>query len=61
MRLVEPACTGTFGLVTLELGPDDKRMRLRYAGTCRLCDQALAAGVEAIYERGAKTVRARGR
>ncbi|MDQ7878494.1 nuclease-related domain-containing protein [Microbacterium sp. QXD-8] len=43
--------------MTLELGPDDKRMRLRYAGTCRLCGQALAAGVEAIYEREMKTVR----
>lgn len=52
-----PTRTGTFSLVTLELGPDDKRMRLRYAGTCRLCGQAVAAGAEAIYERGTKTVR----
>ncbi len=36
---------------------DDKRMRLRYAGTCRVCDAALAARVEAIYERTTKTVR----
>ncbi len=32
-------------------------MRLRYAGTCRLCDATLAARVEAIYERTTKTVR----
>lgn len=41
----------------LELGPDDKRMRLRYAGTCRLCARELPAGEEAVYERGSKTVR----
>jgi len=43
--------------VTLELGPDDKRMRLRYAGKCRLCDRSLEAGADAVYERGSKTVR----
>jgi hypothetical protein len=43
--------------VTLELGPDDKRMRLRYAGTCRLCAGELSAGADAIYERISKTVR----
>jgi hypothetical protein len=47
----------TFGVVTLELGPDDKRMRLRYDGTCRLCGRTLAAGADAVYERAAKTVR----
>ena len=36
---------------------DDKRMRLRYAGICRLCGAALAAGQFAIYERSRKTVR----
>lgn len=36
---------------------DDKRMRLRYAGTCRVCDAELAVRVEAIYERTTKTVR----
>lgn len=41
----------------LELGPDDKRMALRYAGTCRLCGTTLAAGADAVYERGLKTVR----
>ncbi|MET0782079.1 MAG: nuclease-related domain-containing protein [Lacisediminihabitans sp.] len=44
--------------MTLEQGPDDdKRMRLRYAGTCLLCGRALAAGADAIYERATKTVR----
>ncbi|MDT0143224.1 nuclease-related domain-containing protein [Microbacterium sp. PRC9] len=43
--------------MTLELGPDDKRMRLRYAGTCRLCGESLEAGTDAVYERGTRTVR----
>jgi hypothetical protein len=43
--------------VTLELGPDDKRMKLRYAGTCRLCGTPFAAGADAVYERSLKTVR----
>ncbi|MDE0547442.1 nuclease-related domain-containing protein [Microbacterium sp. C7(2022)] len=43
--------------MTLELGPDDKRMRLRYAGTCRLCGRAHAAGADAIYERSLKSIR----
>jgi ribosomal protein L15 len=32
-------------------------MRLRYAGTCRLCGTELPARTEAIYERTTKTVR----
>lgn len=32
-------------------------MRLRYAGTCRICGTALPAKTEAIYERVDKTVR----
>jgi hypothetical protein len=32
-------------------------MRLRYAGTCRLCGASLAAGVDAVYQRDSKTVR----
>lgn len=36
---------------------DEKRMRLRYAGTCRLCQVQLEARTEAIYERATKTVR----
>ncbi|MDN4173144.1 nuclease-related domain-containing protein [Nocardioides sp. SOB77] len=35
----------------------EKRMRLRYAGTCRVCDAALAARTEAVYERSTRTVR----
>lgn len=46
-----------FQRVTSELGSADKRMKLRYAGTCRLCGVLLAAGVDAIYERESKTVR----
>jgi hypothetical protein len=36
---------------------DTKPMRLRYAGTCRVCGVALAARTEALYERSTKTVR----
>jgi hypothetical protein len=36
---------------------DEKQMKLRYAGACRLCDAELPARVEAIYERCTKTVR----
>lgn len=43
--------------MTLELGPDDKRMKLRYAGTCRLCGIALPTGADAVYERTLKAVR----
>ena len=32
-------------------------MRLRYAGTCRVCGVELPARAEAIYERATKTVR----
>lgn len=35
----------------------DKTMRLRYAGSCRICGAALEAGVTAVYERSSKTVR----
>ena len=35
----------------------DKSMRLRYAGTCRLCRSPLGAGDRAVYERTTKTVR----
>lgn len=43
--------------MTLEPGPTDKRMRLRYAGACRLCGTPLPAGTDAIYESESKTVR----
>ena len=38
-------------------GADEKLMKLRYAGVCRVCEVELAARVEAIYERSTKTVR----
>jgi hypothetical protein len=38
-------------------GADEQRMRLRYAGACRVCGVELPAKVEAIYERTTKTVR----
>jgi hypothetical protein len=38
-------------------GANEKRMKLRYAGVCRVCKTELAARVEAIYERSTKTVR----
>jgi hypothetical protein len=34
-----------------------KRMKLRYAGICRLCGTELPARTDAIYERSTKTVR----
>lgn len=37
--------------------PPERRMPLRYAGTCRLCGIRLAARSEAIYERHTKSVR----
>lgn len=37
--------------------PPEKRMKLRYAGKCRLCGTALPARTDAIYERTNKTVR----
>lgn len=36
--------------------PDEKVMRLRFDGTCRVCGVALPARTEAIYERSGKTV-----
>ncbi len=36
---------------------DEKPMKLRYAGTCRLCGVDLPARTEAVYERTTKTVR----
>ena len=36
---------------------DEKRMKLRYAGTCRMCGTSLPVREEAIYERATKTVR----
>jgi hypothetical protein len=36
---------------------DEKRMALRYAGTCRVCGTEIPARTQAIYERSTKTVR----
>jgi hypothetical protein len=38
-------------------GASGKRMRLRYAGRCRLCGAELPVKTEAVYERGTRTVR----
>lgn len=38
-------------------GLDDQRMKLRYAGSCRLCGTMLPARTDAVYERATKTVR----
>lgn len=46
--------------VTEDRVPVEKLMRLRYAGTCRVCGAELPAKVEAVYERTAKTVRCLG-
>ena len=43
--------------VSYQAVPDEKLMRLRFDGTCRVCDVALPAKTEAIYERSSKTVR----
>ena len=47
----------TVGVVTVEPSSDDKRMSLRYAGSCRRCGAQLPAGSVAVYERSSKTVR----
>lgn len=41
-------------------GPEEKQLRLRYAGVCRECGVELPARSEAIYERATKTVRCLG-
>ncbi len=41
----------------VELGTDEKRMRLRYAGVCRVCGVGLPARADAVYERATRTVR----
>lgn len=42
---------------SLDGKPADKRMKLRYAGVCRLCGTDLPAHADAVYERSTKTVR----
>ncbi len=41
----------------MTLPADDKPMKLRYAGVCRLCGTELPAHDKAVYERATKTVR----
>lgn len=38
-------------------GQDERRMRLRFAGVCRICGAQLPSGADALYERATKTVR----
>ena len=62
MRLIrkpgrEGSSTVSVSRVTEVPAPDEKRMRLRYAGTCRACGVALPAKEYAIYEKSTKTVR----
>lgn len=47
------------GVSVDDSAPDsgEKRMKLRYAGSCRICGADLPARGEAIYERSTKTVR----
>ncbi|WP_246136339.1 nuclease-related domain-containing protein [Leekyejoonella antrihumi] len=41
----------------MALEPAEKHLRLRYAGTCRVCGLALPVRAEGIYDRVTKTVR----
>lgn len=43
--------------MTLPDSSDEKRMKLRYAGVCRICGAALQVKEEALYERSSKTLR----
>lgn len=47
----------TISGVTADSMPAEKRMRLRYAGTCRVCSAEMPARTDAIYERTTKTAR----
>lgn len=47
----------SFGVVALDIGPDDKRMSLRYAGSCRLCGASIdhiAVGPSGVWVIDAK-------
>lgn len=41
----------------VESKDDDKRMKLRYAGKCRVCGIDIPAKAEAVYEKSSKSVR----
>jgi hypothetical protein len=43
--------------VSDQVVPDEKLMRLRFDGVCRVCGIALPAKAEAVYERSSKSVR----
>ena len=49
--------TATVSDVNDEAMSDEKLMRLRFDGVCRVCGVALPAKTEAVYERPGKTVR----
>ena len=57
----KPEClrrfTVTVSDVSDETASDEKLMRLRFDGKCRVCGVALPAKSEAVYERSSKTVR----
>jgi hypothetical protein len=49
-------CRSPGGIVSAPSEPTTKRMRLRYAGTCRSCHVVLQVGTSAIYDRATKLV-----
>lgn len=49
--------SGSYRRGMSELGDAEERMRLRYAGACRICGTEVPARTEAVYERATKTVR----
>jgi hypothetical protein len=51
------ACGLTHTVLRVDAERTEKRMRLRYSGTCNICGITLAAKTEAIYDRANKIVR----
>ena len=49
--------TGVDDVASAREAPTAKRMRLRFAGVCRICGASLDARAEAIYDRATKSVR----
>lgn len=64
LRLNEPSTSVGAAIYLHGMGDDvvsdEKRMLLRYAGTCRVCGATVPARADAIYERSTKTVRCLG-
>jgi hypothetical protein len=58
-KRLTPGAEATYG-ASVHGGTDEKVMRLRYAGTCRVCGAGLPEKAQAIYERSTKTVRCLG-